>query len=96
MVRLIIFMMNHDSIEGPVNATAPEPVTYNQFTRSFAKALSRPHWLPMPTWALTLLFGESAQLLTEGQRVVPKMLLDAGFDFQINDVDTALKSIVNQ
>lgn len=93
MIRLIMFMINHDSIEGPVNATAPNPVTYNVFTRALAKTLSRPHFFPMPRFLLNIIFGESAQLLTEGQRVIPQELTKAGFEFRYNTIDEALGAI---
>lgn len=96
MVKLIMFIMQTPSLEGPVNATAPVPVTYHQFTRCLAKVLARPHWVPMPTLLLKLLFGESAQLLYEGQRVVPSALTQAGFTFEYNDIDAALSEIVTR
>lgn len=95
MVRLILFIIDHDNIEGPVNATAPHPVTYNSFTRALATALSRPHLFPMPSFVLKLIFGEAAQLLTEGQRVIPKVLMREGFVFNYNEIDEALVAIVN-
>ncbi len=95
MVGLILFILDNASIEGPVNATAPEPVRYETFTQTFAKALARPHILPMPTVVLTLLFGEAAQLLTQGQRVTPNVLQDAGFQFQFKTIEDALGHIVD-
>jgi uncharacterized protein (TIGR01777 family) len=93
MVNLILFLLKHNTIEGPVNATAPEPVTYNTFTKILAKVLSKPHIFPMPSFLLKLLFGESAELLTEGQRVIPEVLLDNGFHFEFKNIETALTHI---
>jgi uncharacterized protein (TIGR01777 family) len=93
MVRLIQFMIDNESIEGPVNATAPNPVSYYTFTRLLAKVLRRPHCMPMPACILRLIFGESAQLLTEGQRVIPKVLTDAGFQFHYSSIGDALTAI---
>lgn len=95
MVRLILFMINNENIEGPVNATAPNPVTYHTFTRTLAKVLERPHLFPMPSLLLKLIFGEAAQLLTEGQRVIPKLLMQSGFVFRYNKIDDALGAIAN-
>ncbi len=93
MVQLILYLIENKDIQGPVNATAPHPVTYNEFTRTLANTLSRPHLFPMPKAVLNLLFGESAQLLTEGQKVVPQVLLEQGFSFRFSRVDDALRDI---
>lgn len=93
MVRLIQFMIHTESMDGPVNATAPTPVKYNTFTRALAKILCRPHLMPMPEFVLRFIFGESAQLLTEGQRVIPKALTEAGFEFQYSTIESALTAI---
>lgn len=93
MVQLILFLLANTDIEGAVNATAPQPVRYQQFTLTLASVLSRPHVAPMPKTVLNIVFGEAAQLLTEGQKVVPKVLLDNGFTFQFSAIDEALKHI---
>jgi uncharacterized protein len=95
MIQAILFLLHHPSIEGAVNITAPNPVPYKQFTTCFAQKLSRPHFFPMPEFMIKLIFGEAAQLLTEGQKVVPKVLMDAGFRFQYEDIEAALENIVN-
>lgn len=96
MVEAIIFLLNNPDTEGVFNATAPNPVTYNTFTKALAKAMGRPHLLPMPGFVLKLIFGESSQLLTEGQRVIPKGLVDAGFTFDYPSIEQALEHIVHQ
>ncbi|ODS22742.1 TIGR01777 family protein [Candidatus Endobugula sertula] len=95
MVSIIVFLLYEKSIEGPINATAPEPVVYDTFTRTLAKTLSRPHFFPMPGWLLKWIFGETAQLLIEGQKVIPRVLVTAGFKFQFTDIGTTLKQIAN-
>ena len=90
MMYLLLFLLHHDELSGPINATAPQPVRYKEFTRTLARALKRPHLLPMPAWLLNNIFGEAAQLLLEGQKVVPKKLLDAGFRFTFCDINSAL------
>ncbi len=96
MIALIEFLMNNESVEGPVNATAPKPVQYDEFTQTLASKLSRPHWFPMPAFILKLLFGESSELLTEGQNVVPSVLLNNGFTFEFENIDKALQAIVTE
>ena len=96
MIKLILFLADNDKIEGPVNATAPEPVFYNTFTKAFARALKRPAFFPMPAFVLKLMLGEASQLLIDGQKVVPKKLLESGFEFEFKTIDKALGDIVSQ
>jgi len=96
MVSAIIHLLETPGIEGAVNATAPEPVIYNTFTQMLAKKMRRPHLFPMPAFVLRLLLGEASQLLTEGQRVIPKALIDSGFTFRYQSLDAALEHIVNE
>ncbi|NOV00860.1 TIGR01777 family oxidoreductase [Paenibacillus planticolens] len=96
MVRLIDFCIRNESISGPVNATAPSPVTNKQFGAALAKALHRPNLFPLPSFVMKLIFGELSVLLLEGQKVLPRVLLQHGFDFTYTSVDTALADIVQQ
>ncbi|SFJ76890.1 TIGR01777 family oxidoreductase [Thermoflavimicrobium dichotomicum] len=93
MVRLIEFCINNENIEGPVNATAPNPVTNDQFGRTVAQILKRPHWFPVPAALMKLIFGELSVLLLEGQRVIPKKLLDHGFQFYYPTILDAVKDL---
>ncbi len=94
MVRLIDYCIRHDAIVGPVNATAPEPVTNDAFGRTIGRMLHRPHALPLPAAALRLLLGEMASLLLDGQRVLPRKLLDAGFVFRFATLEPALRDVL--
>lgn len=94
-VRAIRFLLDHD-IAGPVNATAPTPVTNAVFTRAVGHTLRRPTFLPIPNFGPKLLVGsELAEvLLFEGQRVLPEVLQERGFDFTAPDLESALRSIL--
>jgi uncharacterized protein (TIGR01777 family) len=76
---------------GPVNATAPEPVTNRDFSRALGRALHRPAVMPIPGTALRLLYGEMAEIVTEGQRAVPRRALELGYGFAHPDLDEALR-----
>jgi uncharacterized protein (TIGR01777 family) len=93
MVRLIDYCMLRDDILGPVNATAPNPVTNDQFGRAMAKAFHRPHWFPIPAFVMKLMFGELSTLLLDGQKVLPYVLLEHGFSFSYPTVDKALETL---
>jgi uncharacterized protein len=77
---------------GPANATAPTPVTNGDFSRALGRALHRPAVLPVPGLALRLLYGEMAQIITSGARVVPAKPLMLGFSYRHGELDEALRS----
>ncbi len=93
-VSLILFALGNSVLHGPVNATAPEPVTNLDFTRQLAAALHRPAVFPLPEAALKLLFGEMASVLTDSERVLPKVAESAGFRFQYRELQPALEDIL--
>jgi uncharacterized protein len=79
---------------GPINATAPEPVTNREFSKALGRALHRPAVAPIPGLAIKALYGEMAQIVTEGQRVVPTRTLALGYEFRYRDLDAALRDAV--
>lgn len=92
LVALYLRALDHGT--GPVNATAPEPVTNRAFTRALGAALHRPTPLPVPAFALTLALGAGATLLSEGARVLPRAALADGFTFAYPTLTSALDAIV--
>lgn len=93
IVRLIRHCVERSDLSGPVNATAPNPVTNDRFGRALAASLHRPHWFPVPEFVFRTAFGEMADLLLTGQHVLPKSAMEHGFEFQYPTVDEALQSL---
>jgi uncharacterized protein (TIGR01777 family) len=93
LVGLILFAIDRPNVSGPLNGTAPKPVTNAEFSKALGKALGRPSFLPTPAFMLRLALGEVADVITKGQRVLPKASLDAGYQFKFTDVDAALREI---
>jgi uncharacterized protein len=91
VVAAILFLLEAPALTGPVNLTAPTPVTNSQFTSALARALHRPALLPVPAFALRLTLGEIAdEVLLSSARVYPGKLITAGFRFTHPKVDQAL------
>lgn len=82
-----------ESLLPAYNFTAPETLSQLDFSKTAARILRRPCFIPTPTWPLRLLLGEQADLLLEGQRVVPKALLESGFQFRYPTLDAALQDL---
>jgi len=93
LVRLILFCIDHREIHGPVNGSAPQPVTNDQFGRALGKAIGRPHWLPAPAFLMKAVLGEMSSLLLEGQRALPRKALEHGFTFKYPTIESALTQI---
>jgi len=93
-VNLILFALNYAAVRGAVNATAPHPVTNEEFTGRLALELHRPAILPVPGFALKLAFGEMSDMVLASQRVLPTVAKSAGFRFQYPDLHTALDNLL--
>ncbi len=84
-----------ESLKGPINVTAPNPVTNKEFTNTLGEVLKRPAVVPMPAFAAKLAFGEMAKdLLLASTKVAPKRLSDSGYEFQYPELEPALKHIL--
>lgn len=89
-----IYLLALDGTSGALNATTPNPVTNEQFTRALGEAVHRPTVLPMPTFALRMMLGEGARILLEGQRVLPRRTQDEGYRFAFETLSDALPALV--
>lgn len=95
MVGAIHFMLQNDSIRGPVNMVAPNPVTNAEFTKTLAKTLSRPAIFPVPAFAVKIGFGEMGETALLGsQRVEPRRLTNGGYSFQFSDLRASLRHVL--
>lgn len=94
-VAALRFLVEHATASGPFNLTAPHPVTNRELSRHLADVLGRPSLFPVPGFALRLLFGEMAEVLLEGQRVVPERLQRLGFSFRYPRLEEALRDLLD-
>ncbi len=93
-VAAIRFLIENERAQGPFNLCAPQPLTNAEFARVLGKVLGRPAWLPVPGFALKLALGEVATMVLEGQKALPKRLLDLGFRFRFPDAESALRDLL--
>ncbi|HEX5926726.1 MAG TPA: TIGR01777 family oxidoreductase [Baekduia sp.] len=90
LVSLYLHAATDASWSGAYNGAAPEPVTNKAFGKALGRALHRPAVAPVPGFAIRLLYGEMAEIVTEGQRAVPEHALADGFTYKYADLDDAL------
>lgn len=92
-IGLIAFLLQHAEAHGAVNATAPNPVTMNEFCKVLGDVLNRPSWAPVPASALHLLLGEMAEMLLTGQHVLPAQAQKLGYAFKYPTLLEALRAL---
>jgi uncharacterized protein (TIGR01777 family) len=93
-VGILLWALDNERVSGVVNATAPNPVTNKVFSKALGKALGRPAVVPVPGLTVDLMYGkEFGQVLRGGQRVMPRRVLDLGYEFRHADVDEALEDL---
>jgi uncharacterized protein (TIGR01777 family) len=94
LCSLILFAIDRPELSGPVNATAPNPVTNKEFSKALGRVLGRPSFMPTPGFMLRVMLGEAAQIITSGQKVLPKKALAAGYVFKFTEVAAALRNLL--
>jgi uncharacterized protein len=92
-IGLLLFLIENQNARGPFNATAPNPVTMAEFCKTIGAVLNRPSWATVPAGILTLLIGEMAEMLLNGQRAVPQAAAKLGYEFKHSNLFPALESL---
>jgi uncharacterized protein (TIGR01777 family) len=96
LAEAFVFLTKHPEISGPVNVCSPNPVRNRDLAKALGKALHKPSFMLAPGFMVKLVLGEFGSVILEGQRVIPRRLLENGFVFQYPDIEKALQSIVGQ
>lgn len=94
LTSMIRFIIEHQELTGPVNATTSYPMRMRDFSEVLGEVLTRPSWLPIPEFSLKIVLGQMAEMLLHGQRVVPKKILHAGFEFKFPKLRSALENVL--
>lgn len=93
-VAAIRFLLENEQASGPYNLAAPNPPTNREFVRDLGRAMGRPSFMPTPSFALKMLFGEMSTVLLDGQRAVPSRLQEAGYEFVFPEAVAALRDLL--
>jgi uncharacterized protein len=96
MTGVLLLALDNNEAVGPLNGTAPNPVTNRDFSTALGKALHRPSFMPTPGFVLRAMLGESADVITTGQRVLPKRTMALGYQYKFPTIDAALADIVGK
>ena len=97
MIGILQFCLSDLGLKGPINATSPNAVTNKEFSRTLASVLKRPAVIPLPEMMVKVLFGEmGTELLLQGQRIYPRRILEAGFEYEYSDLRLALSDILKK
>ncbi|MGC8810669.1 MAG: TIGR01777 family oxidoreductase [bacterium] len=94
LVEAFVFLIKHPELSGPFNFSSPNPVRNKELAKALGKVLNRPSFLPAPEFLVKLVLGEFGSVILKGQRVIPRRLLDNGFQFQYPNLEKALQDIV--
>ena len=94
VVSALKFFIENEAAEGPINVTAPTPLTNKAFGKVIGKVLKRPSMLPVPTFILKLVLGEIAAIVLEGRNVSSQKLQDLGFSFTYTEAEAALRELL--
>ena len=95
LMAAIVFIMENKEVKGPVNFCAPAPVRNKDLAKALGRVLRRPALMPAPAFMIRAVLGEFGSVLLDSQRVVPDKLLNAGFQFQYPDIQSALRSLID-
>jgi uncharacterized protein (TIGR01777 family) len=94
LLEACVHILSTPDLEGPVNLTAPKPVTNRDLAAAIGKTLNRRSWLPAPGFAIKLALGKFGSVVLEGQRVLPKKLEESGFEFKLPEIQGALQDLL--
>jgi uncharacterized protein (TIGR01777 family) len=94
LAESFIFLMKHQEVSGAVNLCSPRPVRNRDLGKAIGRVLHRPSFMPAPGFMIELILGEFGSVLLKGQRVIPRRLMDSGFQFQYPGIEDALNNII--
>ena len=95
LIEAFVFVLTRPDIAGPLNICSPMPMRNRDFARSLGETLQRPSFMKAPGFMIKLVLGEFGTVLLNGQKTVPRRLLDNGFVFQYAEIEKALNNLLS-
>ena len=95
-VGILTLALDNPEAKGPINGTAPNPATSTEYAKALGRALGRPSFATTPGFALRMMLGEVAQIITTGARIIPAKAIALGYQFQFPLLEPALRDILKQ
>ena len=92
---IFLFVLDSKNVQGKINAVSPHPVTMNDFVKTLGKVIKRPSVMKVPEFVLKMVMGEASGLVTKGVKVVPKKLIEYGYNFKYDNVEKALINLLS-
>ncbi|KAK9885770.1 hypothetical protein WA026_013640 [Henosepilachna vigintioctopunctata] len=97
LCRMFLFCIENDNINGNLNGVAPQIISNAEFSKAFANAMNRPSLIPVPEFMLNIILGrDRATMLTKGQKVLPRRVIDMGFTYKYPSIDEACREILQK
>lgn len=96
LIELFVFIIKNNNIDGAINLTAPNPVTMDEFSQTIGRVLRRPSFFKVPEFILKVILGESAAMILNSNRVIPKKAIENGYNFEYDNLEKALKNILKK
>ncbi|WP_413375107.1 TIGR01777 family oxidoreductase [Alkalihalobacillus sp. 1P02AB] len=96
VIDLFAFVLLHEELTGPINLTSPHPKQMKEFGKILGSVLNRPHWIPVPGFALKILLGDMSTLVLDGQKVLPEQALKHGYSFKFPNLNEALTHLLQK
>lgn len=95
IIQIILFVLVHKEVSGPINVSTPYPVTNEEFTKTLGRVLQRPTFMTIPEWMVRFIFGEMGEaLLLSSTRAIPERLLEMGYSYRYPHLEAALNALL--
>lgn len=96
LIKIFIYALDNENVNGIVNGVSPNPVNMKMFAKTLGTVMNRPSFFKVPSFVLNIILGEAAQTVLTGAKVYPRKLLGMNFEFEYNDIESALRDILKK
>jgi uncharacterized protein (TIGR01777 family) len=94
VVKIFLFAIDNDKVKGALNASSPNPLRMKEFCKTLGRVMHRPSLFKVPAFIIKILFGEAADVLLSGAKVIPQRTIEYGYKFRFETAEEALKNLL--